>query len=463
MLAPLPVYRAFDRALIAEVPVDDAAATERKLAAAFAAFRNRSSWLKPHQRIDVLRRLAEIMRSRRAALAETIASESGKPLRDALVEVDRAVDGVINATEVLRNHGGREIPMGVTPAAESRWAFTTREPIGVVVAISAFNHPLNLVVHQAAPAIAVGCPIIIKPAAATPLSCVAFIDMVREAGLPDALCQAVVTADNDLAEKLVTDERVAFLSFIGSAKVGWMLRSRVAPGTRCALEHGGVAPVIVDDSADIAKLMEPLARGGYYHAGQVCVSVQRIFVHRGRVDAFLEQFAERINRLVTGSSLDLATDVGPLIRPAEADRVERWTADAQRNGAGIIGGGRLSETTLRPAIIVDPKPDDLVSTAEIFGPATCVYRYDALDEAIERANAVPYAFQASIFTEALTPALRAAERLDASSVMINDHTAFRVDWMPFAGRRVSGLGVGGIPATMHEMTEEKMIVWRLPT
>ena len=198
---------------------------------------------------------------------------------DAIVEVGRAIDGVLNAAEELRTFAGREIPMGLTPASTDRWAFTTKEPIGVVVAISAFNHPLNLIVHQVVPAIAVGCPVIVKPASATPLSCLDFVALVHEAGLPEPWCQTFIPEGNDLAERLATDPRVAFLSFIGSARVGWSLHHKLAPGTRSALEHGGVAPAIVDRSADLDRIIEPMVKGGYYHAGQVCVSTQRIFVH----------------------------------------------------------------------------------------------------------------------------------------------------------------------------------------
>jgi acyl-CoA reductase-like NAD-dependent aldehyde dehydrogenase len=243
--------------------------------------------------------------------------------------------------------------------------------------------------------------------------------------------------------------------------VGWLLRSKLAPGTRCALEHGGAAPVIIDRSADPGQFIEPLAKGGYYHAGQVCVSVQRIFVHADLLGALLDGFAARVAALKTGDPVLAETEVGPLITPHEADRVSVWIDEAVAGGARLIGGGRLSNTTLRPAILVNPASDAKVSTLEVFGPVTCVYPYTRLDDALTAANALPWSFQASIFTEDLRTAFAAAERLAASAVMVNDHTAFRTDWMPFAGRRQSGYGVGGIPYTMQEMTEEKMIVFRM--
>jgi acyl-CoA reductase-like NAD-dependent aldehyde dehydrogenase len=457
----LQVVQAFDREPIAEIPTDDAATLEAKLGAATRAFRDRPGWLKPHQRIALLRRLAALVEHRSDHFAQQIAREGGKPLGDALVEVGRAIDGVLNAAEELRTFAGREIPMGLTPASTDRWAFTTTEPIGVVVAISAFNHPLNLIVHQVAPAIAVGCPVIVKPASATPLSCVDFVALVHEAGLPEPWCQTFIPENNDLAERLATDPRVAFMSFIGSARVGWSLHHKLAPGTRSALEHGGVAPAIVDRSADLSRTVEPMVKGGYYHAGQVCVSTQRIFIHAAIEAEFLERFTTRVRALRVGDPLRPETEVGPLIYPREVDRVTSWVEEAAASGAQVlVAGERHSATTLSPAVLLDPSREARISREEVFGPVTCVYRYTDLDEAITVANALPVAFQASIFAQDIGVALYAAERLDASAVMVNDLTAFRTDWMPFAGRRQSGYGVGGIPYTMREMTQEKMILLR---
>lgn len=457
----LQVVQAFDRAVITEIATDDAAALEAKLQAAERVFRNRDGWLKPHERMAILRRLAGLIAGKRDHLALQIAREGGKPLPDAIVEVTRAIDGVHNAADELRNFAGREIPMGLSPAAADRWAFTTKEPIGIVAAISAFNHPLNLIVHQVAPAIATGCPVIIKPAGTTPLSCLDFVALVHEAGLPEAWCQSFVPETTELAEKLATDRRIAFLSFIGSAKVGWYLHSKLAHGARSALEHGGAAPAIVDKSANLEAIIEPIVKGGYYHAGQVCVSTQRIYVHDSIVNDFTERLVARVKTLRTGDSVLKDTEVGPLITPKEADRVASWIDEAAKGGAKLLTGGkRLSETTLEPSVLVDPSPEAKVSQLEVFGPVVCVYRYSNLDEAIARANSLPVAFQASIFAQDIDIALRAANRLDASAVMINDPTTFRTDWMPFAGRRRSGYATGGIPFTMRDMTQEKMILMR---
>jgi acyl-CoA reductase-like NAD-dependent aldehyde dehydrogenase len=457
----LQVVQAFDRMPIEEIATDDAAALEAKLQAAERVFRDRDHWLKPHERMAILRKLAGLLEAKRDHFARQIAREGGKPLPDAIVETTRAIDGVHNAADELRNFAGREIPMGLSPAAAGRWAFTTKEPIGIVAAISAFNHPLNLIVHQVAPAIATGCPVIIKPAGTTPLCCRDFVALAHEAGLPEAWCQLFIPETTELAEKLATDRRIAFLSFIGSAKVGWYLHSKLAHGARSALEHGGAAPAIVDRSADLDQIVEPVVKGGYYHAGQVCVSTQRIYVHQDIADDFTERLVARVAKLRVADPTFGDTEVGPLILPKEADRVASWIEEAVKGGAKIAtGGGRISQTTLEPTVLLDPAVDAKVSQLEVFGPVVCVYRYATLDEAIAQANSLPVAFQASVFAQDIDVALRAAERLDASAVMINDPTTFRTDWMPFAGRKESGYGTGGIPFTMRDMTQEKMILMR---
>lgn len=375
------------------------------------------------------------------------------------VEIARAIDGVRNCCELIRSEPGRVIPMDINAASAGRIAFTTREPIGVVVAVSAFNHPLNLIVHQVAPAIAAGCPVIVKPASATPLSCFRFVEILHAAGLPEEWCRAMAIEGNELSGRLVTDQRVGFFSFIGSAAVGWGLRSRLAPGTRCALEHGGVAPVIVAEDADLDFAATKLTKGGFYHAGQVCVSVQRVFV--------LATVAEELARRLTGNAVSFKvgnplaeeTEVGPLIRPGEVERVHEWVNEAVAGGGTLLCGGRaLSESCYAPTIVLDPPADCRLSTSEVFGPVICVYKCDGLHEAIARANSLPWAFQAAVFTRDYGTAMRSYRALNASAVMLNDHSAFRVDWMPFAGLGPSGLGVGGIPYTFHDMQVEKLFV-----
>ncbi|WP_280152016.1 aldehyde dehydrogenase family protein [Piscinibacter sp. XHJ-5] len=451
----------FDGALISTIDMAGSEQAEQAIATAYALFRDRDGWLPASRRIEILRKAARLMEDRAETLALQAAREGGKPLVDSRVEVARAIDGMLNCAEVLRCEAGHVIPMDVNAASARRVAFTQREPIGVVVAVSAFNHPLNLIVHQAGPAIAAGCPVIVKPAGDTPLSCLRLVDILREAGLPPGWCVALVT-DDTVATQLVTDRRVGFFSFIGSARVGWMLRSKLAPGARCALEHGGAAPAIVAADADLDSAVAKLVKGGFYHAGQVCVSVQRVFAHRSVVQALSARLAEQARRLKVGDPTLPATDVGPLIRTQEVERVDAWVREAIDGGASRLCGGKaISASCYEPTVLLEPPADCKVSTQEVFGPVVCVYAYDELDEAIARANALPVAFQAAVFTRDLATAMRAYERLDASAVMVNDHTAFRVDWMPFAGLRESGLGVGGIPYTFRDMQVEKMFVGTL--
>jgi acyl-CoA reductase-like NAD-dependent aldehyde dehydrogenase len=457
----LTVMNPFSLEPVGEVVRPDWDFADRWLDRATQLHRQRNNWLPAHQRIAILKRAAALMRDRFDELAFLIANEGGKPLIDARIEVERAIDGVGLAVEGIGHLQGSELPMDLTAAGAGRMAFTTREPIGPVVAISAFNHPLNLIVHQVAPAVAVGCPVIVKPADDTPLSARAFVEILIEAGLPGEWC-AFFPCDIPTAEKLVTDARVAFFSFIGSSKVGWMLRSKLAPGTRCALEHGGAAPVIVDDSADIDAMVPSLIKGGFYHAGQVCVSVQRIYVPRALAQSVAEKLADGASKLVVGNAVEETTDVGPLIRPREVQRVADWVEEAASDGGRILCGGKsVGETAYLPTVVLDPPRHVRLSSAEIFGPVVAVFAYDDLDDAIALANALPFAFQASGFTRRLDVATKLIQSLDATAVMINDHTAFRVDWMPFAGRRESGYGTGGIGYTMHDMTQDKMAVIKL--
>jgi acyl-CoA reductase-like NAD-dependent aldehyde dehydrogenase len=448
----------YDGASLGEVELAGPRDLDHALSLQERLFRDHDARLPVHERAAILGRAADIMQGRREALARTIAREGGKPIRDALVETDRAIDGVRYCGQEARRLHGEEIPMGGTAASVGRLAFTTREPIGLVAAVSAFNHPLNLIVHQAAPAVATGCPVIVKPASSTPLSCLTFVRILEEAGLPEGWCLAL-PCTNEVAELLVTSDRISFFSFIGSATVGWHLRSKLAPGVRCTLEHGGVAPLLVDASADLDLAVPAIVKGGYYHAGQVCVSVQRVFADRTIKDELVERLVAAVGELRTGDPLDPDTEVGPLIRQEEVRRVHEWVQEAAGAGARVAAGGEpTGRQAYQPTLLVDTPDDARAMRLEIFGPVVNVVAVEDLDEAIHRSNSLPWAFQAAIFTRDVDRALRAGRRLDATAVMVNDHTAFRVDWMPFGGRAASGLGLGGMPYGMEELTEVKMLV-----
>ena len=270
------------------------------------------------------------------------------------MELSRAVQGIREAARSVSQVVGREIPMGLTTSSSNRKAFTIREPIGTVVAISAFNHPFNLIVHQVIPAVAVGCPVIIKPARVTPISCLNFVNTLHEAGLPKEWCQTAI-CKNSTAEKLVTDSRTAFFTFIGSGEVGWNLRSKLARGTRCSLEHGGAAPAIVEPDADLDDTLPILAKGGFYHAGQVCVSVQRIYVHESIVDDFSQRLTDLAQKMVVGDPLDEKTEIGPLISEKEVKRVDKWVQEAASEGAKVLTGGKMIGTSCyQPTVLLNP-------------------------------------------------------------------------------------------------------------
>jgi len=458
MAEKLKVRSPYDGHLIKEVDLDDETRIEQALTTAEKLEQKKP--LPIPERISILNKTADLVEAKAEEFARQSAEEGGKPLIDSRIELTRAVQGIREAANSIGQLTGHEIPMNLTPSSMNRMAFTTREPIGIVAAISAFNHPFNLIVHQVIPGVAVGCPVIVKPARTTPLSCLNLVNCLYEAGLPKEWVQVIICKGSQ-AEKFATDPRVSFLTFIGSGEVGWGLRSKLAEGARCALEHGGAAPVIVEPDADIDDALPLLAKGGFYHAGQVCVSVQRIFVHEDIVESFSSKLVAIAKNLVVGDPTDEKTEVGPLIEEGEVDRIHNWVEEAKAAGGKILtGGNKIGNTCYEPTIILNPPYDINVSQCEIFGPVINIYSYKNRNEAIKFANDVPFAFQAAVFTNDINAALESAKDLNAAAIMINDHTAFRVDWMPFAGRKSSGLGVGGILPSMIEMTEEKLIVFR---
>ncbi len=462
-MSTIKVTSPFDGKVVGEVPFTSIEGVEKAIDVAYEKFLDVDNWLPKYKRIEILENLMDIMSSQVEELTILCASEGGKPYMDSKVEIQRAINGVKIAIEQLAVQEGQEIAMGHTASSANRMAYTMKEPIGVVAAISAFNHPFNLAVHQVIPALAVGCPVIIRPATQTPMSAVKLVELLKEAGLPDGWAQAVV-CDRQGGELLVTSEKTAFFTFIGSGPVGWYLNSKSSPGTRSALEHGGVAPVIVEPDANIDAMIPDLGKGGFYHAGQVCVSVQRVYVHESIVDEVASKLTDYASKLVVGDQLDPKTEVGPLINNDEVNRVEEWVNESvEKGGKILIGGKRISDSCYEPTVILNPSDDALVSTKEVFGPVVVIYSYSNIDEAISRANALDVSFQAAVFTKNIDTALKAVKRLNGTTVMVNDHTAFRVDWMPFGGAKTSGLGLGGIPDSMNEMQNQKMMVIKSPS
>ncbi len=457
----LKITEAWNNKVFEKVPTHNAKQINKILEDGKCHAKKKSSNFPLSERIQILKKFIELIKKNKDFLAKQASKEGGKPLLDSIIEINRGTDGVESCIEILKTHSGDVIPMNIDKASSNRIAFTQKEPIGLVLAISAFNHPFNLIIHQIIPAIAVGCPVIVKPAEDTPLSCLSIIKMLNESGIPKKWCQFIMPESLELATKLVEDTRIDFFSFIGSSKVGWYLKTKLAPGVRCSLEHGGMAPVFIENDAEIDPTISSITRGGYYHAGQVCVSVQRIFVHKKIHRLFTEKLKVSVENIIVGNPLKKKTFVGPLIRPKEVDRVERWINESSRNGADIITGGkRLSKTCYKPTIISNPENSDKISQMEIFGPVVCIYKYENIKHAIKLANNVNASFQASIFSNKINTILNFYNSINASAVFHNDHTAFRVDWMPFAGLKNSGYGVGGIKYTMNEMQINKMLILR---
>jgi acyl-CoA reductase-like NAD-dependent aldehyde dehydrogenase len=448
----------FDGKRVGEVPLHDRKQVEEALGRAAAVFADRSKWLTIPKRVEILEKFEKLFKENQEKLIQQAVAEGGKPLLDTKAELLRAIDGVRVAIRTIPQMLGREIPMRLNEASMGRIAYTFRDPLGVVSAISAFNHPINLIIHQVVPAIASGCPVIIKPASKTPLSCLSLVDLLYQSGLPRDWCQAVLCSNDD-AEVLATDSRVSFLSFIGSAKVGWGLRSKLATGAGCALEHGGVAPVVVEADANLEEAVPLLVKAGFYHAGQVCVSVQRVYAHESVATKLAEEMALKAGKLVVGDPAKPETEVGPLISHSECQRVSDWVDEAVKKGAKLLcGGKKISDSCYAPTVLWNPPEDVKVSTEEVFGPVVCIYSFKKSEEAVRRANSLPVCFQAAVFTKNIDQAFYYVRNLQATAVMVNDHTAFRVDWMPFGGRMNSGLGMGGIPQSMTDMTAEKMFV-----
>jgi len=408
------------------------------------------------KRITILEQAQQQLKHQQKAFARLITEEGGKPFKDALIEATRAEEGFKIAIAAAYQRHGTEIPMNLTPSSEHKMAFTTHRPIGPILAISAFNHPLNLFVHQVIPAIIANCPIIFKPDLRTPLSALKLLNILYEAGLPSYLCKLIL-CDNEQAEKLVSDPRFACLNFIGSAKVGWSLRQKVAPGTKCLLEHGGVAPIIITD-LETPNLIEKVAKAAFYHAGQVCVSAQRIFIPKNLARKFINQLCKHTKSLHVGNPSQLKTDVGPIIDSTALNRIEQTVESALKAGAKIHLGGKREGPCYQPTILSKVPPDHPIITNEIFGPIVNIIPYEDEQQAIQQANALPYAFQASVFSQNYTKALSISEQLNANTVMINEHCAFRTDWLPFGGRKLSGLGIGGIAQTIESYSYEKLLV-----
>jgi|TARA_B100000959_G_scaffold35932_1_gene34486 acyl-CoA reductase-like NAD-dependent aldehyde dehydrogenase len=453
------VFSPWDRSQIGSVECIKKNDVKNIVAAAQDAFKNSKDNFTKQHRIEFFDKAVKKLGNQVNYFASLIAKEGGKPIKDARVEVIRAVNGLELCRDEIKSRRGSEIPMELNSASMNKMAIEREFPAGVVLALSAFNHPLNLIVHQVGPAIAAGCPIIIKPSLETPYSCYEFIKLLFESGLPVEFCQMINNADHEVTAEFVKNKNISFFSFIGSSDVGWKLKSQLPPGAKCALEHGGVAPVIIDNGVNLKKIIKPIVKGSFYHAGQVCVSIQNIIVHKKIISEFIDLMKEEVFILKVGNPSDVKTDVGPLIRPSEVDRVDTLVQEALKLGATLVcGGKRLSDTTYACTVLKNPPLDSKVVQKEIFGPVVNIFEFDDIDEAIGIANHNEFAFQSSVFTNNLNKAMYCYEKLIAKTVLINEQTTFRVDWMPFGGIRHSGEGVGGISYSYSDMVYNKVLI-----
>jgi acyl-CoA reductase-like NAD-dependent aldehyde dehydrogenase len=457
MADTIDVRSPYDGSLIGTIPSHSAADVDRAVAVAKGALE--AGPLPLWKRAEILDRAAARLAARRDEFAEIVAREAAKPIKTARVEAERAVGTFQFSAAEARTLAGEVIPLDAIPAGEGKLGFTLRVPIGVVGAIAPFNFPLNLVVHKLGPAIAAGCPVVLKPASQTPFSALRLAEMlVDECGLPPEHLQVVTGSGGTVGNAIVDHPDVALITFTGSPEVGWGIRARAAR-KRVGLELGNNAPVIIEADGDWASAAAKIKVAGFSHAGQSCISTQRILVHSSVAAPFTEALVAHVETLVVGDPMDEATDVSALISTAERDRVESWVAEAAASGATVATGGRRSDDgVLLPTVVTGATPDMKVCAKEVFGPVVTVTAYDTLDEAIRLANDTDYGLQAAIFTRDISSALQAVRRLDFGGVLVNEVPTWRADQQPYGGLRDSGNTREGPAFTIKEMTEIRMVV-----
>jgi acyl-CoA reductase-like NAD-dependent aldehyde dehydrogenase len=440
--------------VVGRVAKGGAGETARAIDAAEEALRTP---LPAHKRAEILVKVVAGIARRHDEIARQISDEAGKPLKAARVETSRAMSTYTFAAVEARKLAGEMVPMDAAQAGEGKLAFTLRRPIGVVGAISPFNFPLNLVAHKLAPALAAGCPVVLKPATQTPLSALLLAELEDEAGLPPGWLSVVVGPSAEIGDVLVEDERVKAITFTGSGAVGWGLKER-APKKKVNLELGNATPVIVTADADVEAAAAAMAANAFSFAGQSCISVQRLYVERPAYDRFVEAFLPKVEALKLGDPADEETDVGPVIDGDARERILDWIAEARDGGAEILAGGEEQDGLISPAVIANASPDLKVSCEEVFGPVVTVNAFDSLDEAIELANSTRYGLQAGIFTSRLDTAVRAGQELEFGGVIVNEAPTFRADQMPYGGVKDSGNTREGPAYAVRELTEERLVV-----
>lgn len=439
-------------AKVAKASVQD---VERAIEGAHEAFQT-FKMTTAYERAEILYKVVDIIRERKQEFAEILAKEAGKPISTGLAELDRTISTYQFSAEAAKQLYGETVPMDAAPGAVNRIGFTKRIPLGVVSAITPFNFPFNLVAHKLGPAFAVGNTVVLKPATQTPLSALVMAEIFKEAGLPNGALQIVTGSGGELSDVLVTHPLVKKVTFTGSGAVGMKIKEKVGL-RKVTLELGSNAAVIIEPSTPIEKIISRAVSGAFNFSGQVCISLQRIYVHESIYDQFTEAFVEETKKLKLGDPLDPATDLSAMINPKEVERIKEWIEEAKMQGAKVATGAEFTERTMTPTVMVNVTPDMKIMCLETFAPIVSIVPYKTLDEAIRYVNDSELGLNAGIYTNVLTDAMRAADELEAGAVVINDIPTFRVDHMPYGGIKNSGYGREGIKYAIEEMTELKFI------
>ena len=432
---------------------------EEAVQAAVKAFET-TRRLPAYERGRILRDISAGIRARREELGRLISLEAGKPIRDALVEVDRAVLTFRLGAEEAERMVGEVIPLDLMPSSKDRVGITRRFPIGPVAGISPFNFPLNLAAHKLAPAIAAGNSIVLKPPSKDPLTMLTVAEIIDAAGVPEGAV-SILPMTRELGDRMVEDERFKLLTFTGSPSVGWRMKER-AGKKKVVLELGGNAGVIVDRTADLDWAVRRILVGAYMYAGQVCISVQRMFVHDDVWDTFMERFRSGAQALKVGDPLDPTTDVGPMVDANAASRTQRWVDEAVALGGKIVLGGKADGTYFPPTILTDVPIHAQVCSNEAFAPLVVAFRFSDFDDAIRRVNDSSFGLQTGVFSNDLGHAWRAFQELEVGGVIVNDIPGYRIDHMPYGGVKDSGLGREGLRWSIEDMTELRIMVLAWP-
>ncbi|MBT2654972.1 aldehyde dehydrogenase family protein [Bacillus sp. ISL-18] len=454
----MKVYNKFTQEVIGEAAVAGQQDVDAAIKAANEAMANRP--IPAHERFEILKRTAELISKNAAEIAQLIAKEGGKPLKDATAEVNRSVQVVMTAAEEAKRIHGETVSLDAVPGSENRMGVYIRVPVGVVAAITPFNFPMNLVVHKVAPAIAAGCAVVLKPASTTPLSAIYLCNLLEEAGLPKGYINLVIGSGRTVGDYLVGHPDKKMITFTGSPNVG--LRIKQNSGfNRVTLELGNNSGNIVHSDADLDLAAELLAKKAFGSAGQFCVSVQRVYVHEDVIDAFTKKMVEATNNLVVGNPLDPNTDVGPLITLEEAKRIEDWIKEAVSDGAEVLTGGTRDGVVVQPTLLRNVNSSMKVVCEEVFGPVASIIPYQTFDQAIDLVNDSEYGLQAGVFTNNVNLAWKAAKKIQTGGVIINDTSSYRADIMPYGGIDKSGAGREGPRFAVEEMTDIRMVVFNV--